>query len=61
MQARAEIFTDLRPVLMKLARRMLRSEMEASVIKNEGRTPNTSQSFGNSGNPVLPDTERRIP
>src|SRR5947207_10475452 len=35
MARRAEIFTELRPVLMKLARRMLRSEMEAEDMVQE--------------------------
>src|SRR6266481_7493435 len=35
MQKRAEIFTDLRPVLMNLARRMLRSEVEAEDMVQE--------------------------
>jgi len=35
MQKRAEIFTDLRPVLMNLARRMLRSDVEAEDMVQE--------------------------
>jgi RNA polymerase sigma-70 factor (ECF subfamily) len=35
MQTRAEIFTDLRPVLMNLAVRMLRSELEAEDMVQE--------------------------
>lgn len=35
MRGRAEIFTDLRPVLMQLARRMLRSDMEAEDMVQE--------------------------
>src|SRR3982750_3083683 len=35
MHGRAEIFTNLRPVLMKLARRMLRSEAEAEDMVQE--------------------------
>src|SRR5436190_4796825 len=35
MQRRAEIFTELRPVLMKLARRMLRSDVEAEDMVQE--------------------------
>jgi RNA polymerase sigma-70 factor (ECF subfamily) len=35
MQMRAEIFTELRPVLMKLARRMLRSDVEAEDMVQE--------------------------
>jgi len=35
MQGHAEIFTELRPVLMKLARRMLRSDAEAEDMVQE--------------------------
>ncbi|HSU55677.1 MAG TPA: sigma-70 family RNA polymerase sigma factor [Candidatus Dormibacteraeota bacterium] len=35
MHARAEIFTELRPALMKLARRMLRSDLEAEDMVQE--------------------------
>jgi RNA polymerase sigma-70 factor (ECF subfamily) len=35
MQGRAEIFTDLRPELIELARRMLRSDMEAEDLVQE--------------------------
>src|SRR5437899_1732213 len=35
MHGRAEIFTDLRPALMELAMRMLRSQMEAEDIVQE--------------------------
>src|SRR5437660_11235309 len=35
MTNQAEIFTELRPVLMKLAGRMLRSEMEAEDMVQE--------------------------
>src|SRR3954465_11552984 len=35
MHGRAEIFTDLRPVLLKLARRMLRSDLEAEDMGQE--------------------------
>src|SRR4051812_10190826 len=35
MHGRAEIFTELRPVLVKLARRMLRSDLEAEDMVQE--------------------------
>ena len=35
MRSQAEIFAELRPVLMKLARRMLRSEVEAEDMVQE--------------------------